>query len=246
MKLRILSDLHLEFGTLKITALPDDKDTILVLAGDIGVGMSAIPFIDEMCERFAHVIYVMGNHEFYRNYKSVILENWRAVSESKSNLHVLENCSVVIDGILFLGGTMWTDVDNDCWFAKQKVKKGMNDFRAIKHFSVEDSIACQKETREYFLKTLEQDHPGKVVIVTHHLPHEICIVPEFKGNILNPGFVSSNLEEVFDYSPDLWIYGHTHTPFDKVHRNTHLICNPRGYCGYENTQDYNQELTIEV
>jgi len=31
----------------------------------------------------------------------------------------------------------------------------------------------------------------------------------------------------------LWVHGHTHDPYDYVIGETRVVCNPRGYIGYE-------------
>jgi len=63
MKLHILNDLHIEFEDFA----PADIDAdVVVLAGDIGVGTEGLRWADD---RFPDkpVIYVPGNHEFYRH-----------------------------------------------------------------------------------------------------------------------------------------------------------------------------------
>jgi predicted phosphodiesterase len=247
MKIRILSDLHLEFGNLIITRLPDDHDTILVLAGDIHVGMKGLDFVDEMCERFKHVVYVLGNHEFYGTYVQITRDNWQVVAQAKANLTVMDNSYIILDDVLFLGGTLWTDVNKGDWFAKQRVKKGMHEFNGtIKHFNVEDAIYEHKITKEFILNTMCKFPDMKTVVVTHHMPHEECIMPPFAGSTLNPAFACTDMEEAFVLEPGLWIYGHTHMPTDINYNKTRLVCNPRGYCGYEHVSEYNQELVINV
>ena len=72
MKFRVLSDLHLEFtdGMYDLPVMEDEQDTVLLLAGDIGVVRrteSYLPFMEEMAERFLHVVSIAGNHEFYHS-----------------------------------------------------------------------------------------------------------------------------------------------------------------------------------
>ena len=64
MKIQLLSDLHLEFKDLdkSITTGAD----VIVLAGDIHKKANAIPWINENIPTGVPVIYVLGNHEFYR------------------------------------------------------------------------------------------------------------------------------------------------------------------------------------
>jgi len=61
MKLHILSDLHTEFADF---SPPDTNADIVILAGDIGVGLGGIEWAARRFPR-APVIYVPGNHEFY-------------------------------------------------------------------------------------------------------------------------------------------------------------------------------------
>lgn len=63
MKAHILNDLHIEFGDFEPPATDAD---VVVLAGDIGVGMGGLHWAQD---RFPDrpVVYVPGNHEFYRH-----------------------------------------------------------------------------------------------------------------------------------------------------------------------------------
>ena len=63
MKLHILNDLHIEFEEF---APPATGADVVVLAGDIGVGMDGLRWAKA---RFSDtpVIYVPGNHEFYHH-----------------------------------------------------------------------------------------------------------------------------------------------------------------------------------
>lgn len=253
MKYRIMSDIHLEFGHLEVTELPDDKESVLILAGDIGVGMSAYDFVEEMCSRFYNVIYVMGNHEFYNHDIYTITENWLEIAKHKDNLFVLDDDSVVIEDTLFLGGTMWTDVSGagDDWFLRKQIQRSMNDFRVIAGFSVEDSIVrhnvTQKAFKKILMKAKEDNIKHNIVVITHHMPHEICISDNYRGSSINAGFCSTDLDYLFEYDIDLWIYGHTHEKSDHIYNGTRLICNPRGYIGFEPfAKDYNQELVVEI
>lgn len=107
MKLHILSDIHLEFGPwpkgVDVNAIDAD---VTVLAGDIGVGLEGLRWALDIDRP---VIYVMGNHEFYG--QQPMDELWRAAREmaAGTQIHLLENEPTVIDGVRFLGTTLWTD-----------------------------------------------------------------------------------------------------------------------------------------
>ena len=63
MRLHILCDLHLEFGS---TRIPPANADVVVLAGDIHLGREGRRWARN---QFPHkpIIYVLGNHEFYRH-----------------------------------------------------------------------------------------------------------------------------------------------------------------------------------
>jgi hypothetical protein len=103
MKLHILSDLHLEFDDLD---LPRTDADVVILAGDIALGTDGVRFA---AQRFRQqpVIYVLGNHE---NYHRAMNEVWDDIRQyTAPHVHVLENQSLTIGGVRFLGCTLWTD-----------------------------------------------------------------------------------------------------------------------------------------
>lgn len=107
MKLHILSDIHLEFGkwpkNMDIHAIDAD---VTILAGDIGIGLQGLEWALSIDRP---VIYVMGNHEFYG--QRPMADLWRKAREKveHTHVHLLENESVQIGNVRFLGCTLWTD-----------------------------------------------------------------------------------------------------------------------------------------
>jgi predicted phosphohydrolase len=102
MKLQILSDLHTEFAEF---SPPETGADVVILAGDIGVGLGGIEWA---ASQFPNqpVIYVPGNHEYYGHDITLIDE---LVKQSPENIHVLNNDAMVLNGVRFLGSTLWTD-----------------------------------------------------------------------------------------------------------------------------------------
>ena len=133
MKLRIYSDIHLELpgATFVVPELPDDKETVLVLAGDIDTGHNATDFIKPLLRQFRAVIYVLGNHEFYGNRVDKVQRRWKATNEYHDNLHVLDDAVVVIDDVRFIGSTLWTDMDRGNPLAEMDAQQYLNDYRRI-------------------------------------------------------------------------------------------------------------------
>lgn len=103
-RLHVLSDLHLERGPYEIPA--EVEYDILVAAGDIGPVEEAVPWL---AKQGKPVVYVLGNHERWTE------DILGAVAKAKelakgTQVHVLEAESIVLQGVRFLGCTLWTDL----------------------------------------------------------------------------------------------------------------------------------------
>ena len=112
MKIHILSDIHLESGPY---ALPPDLEyDVIVASGDIGEDLLGIEWLRTLSKP---VLYVAGNHEFYRLHcrdqkdMADCLTDIRTAAAG-TNVAVLQNQSTVVDGIRFLGTTLWTNYGN--------------------------------------------------------------------------------------------------------------------------------------
>ena len=109
MKLQILSDLHLEMVKPPYSwRIPESAAEVVVLAGDIGVGVMGVKWAVREAERFQkRAVYVPGNHEYYGERLNV-LEKMRTVARG-SRVSVLDLDEVMLEGVRFLGATLWTD-----------------------------------------------------------------------------------------------------------------------------------------
>ena len=251
MKILILSDLHLEFASL---AQPASKVDVVILAGDIWKKDHGIHWARETWPEIP-IIYLAGNHEFYRTERNACLRALRA-SAQETNVHFLENDEVIIDGVRFLGCTLWTDFELfNTTHIKSKVmescKYGLADFRWITEvalpFTPDDAIRLFQESTTWLKhKLIDEPFDGKTVVITHHLPSSRSVAPEYSNALTSAGF-ASHLDALFGYS-DLWIHGHTHTSFDYVVNGTRVVCNPRGYIfrGQAENPAFNPELVVEI
>lgn len=147
MKIQVVSDIHLEFGPISIENAGDTD--VLILSGDICVANDLAErdafclrgehdksnkfhtFFQECCARFPHVVYIMGNHEHYHGDFSKSLSILRDRLGYLVNLHILEKGSVIIDDVLFIGGTLWTDMNGENPEHINAIKGYMNDYRII-------------------------------------------------------------------------------------------------------------------
>jgi UDP-2,3-diacylglucosamine pyrophosphatase LpxH len=264
-KFKLLSDLHLEFYDKRIPGglikqhkpwVPeprdDDKDTVLLLAGDIHVGKKGEEWINRMCKRFKEVIYIAGNHEFYGNEYYEVLDHWNNKNQ-EGNFTFLNDDTCIVDDVRIFGATLWTNVTDA--FNVWNGKKMMTDYKVIKFnhmrngqlrkLNVQDTNNFHLETIQKLQQWLQIPWKGKTIVMTHHLPHPLCTHPKWEGNNLNDFFVTNldNIIERFDI--DYWVHGHTHDNVDvKVH-GTRILCNPMGYHGIQLNQDFNGDCTFE-
>lgn len=252
MKLRIMSDLHLEFDSGHLwepPSLSTDKETTLILAGDIfnwqkGKLPEYYMWLEDRSYQFANVIHIAGNHEFYGGNIEKVLTYWRKHSQSLDNVFFLENKTVELENLKFAGTTLWTNFGNDP-LSEWSARLGMNDFRQIKvgskyrRFNTEDWKAMHYKARD-FLRASEAD-----VVISHHSPSHQSVAPWFLEADNNS--YASHLEMLMvELNPKIWVHGHMHNSSDYNIENTRVIANPRGYAGHELNPGFQPDLVIEV
>ena len=263
MKIKIYSDLHLEFsgGTMSVPKTDEDKDTILILAGDIGNASKRgtyKEFVEDMSMQFRAVLYVMGNHEHYkgkfRQSKDKLLEAFADCP----NVHVLEKDSIVFDDVAFIGATMWTNMGNMDPFVMMDARTGMNDYKFIRHGPINEPWKCKLQPYDtvedhlnavhYIFEEIkkQKEECNEVVVITHQAPSWQSIVPLYKGDPMNAAYVSDLEDKIIEADPKIWIHGHVHNNLDYMIENTRVICNPRGYFKCELNPDFDKFFTIDV
>lgn len=247
MKLHILSDLHTEFHEF---SPPEIDADVVVLAGDIGVGLDGIAWAAREFPELP-VVYVPGNHEFY-GYDIGFVDQLKATAHP--SVHVLDNNTLDIDGVRFLGCTLWTDFklngEGEAWFAQQRAKRLIEDFDLIKtakrRFRPEDSVELHETSRTWLADELKREFDGPTVVVTHHLPASMSVDRRYAGDPLNPAFASSLEDLIEQYQPDLWIHGHTHVACDYELFGTRIVCNPRGYPSESTGDSFAADLVVQI
>ena len=247
MKLHILNDLHIEFEDFEPPVTDAD---VVVLAGDIGVGMEGLHWSET---RFPDipVIYVPGNHEFYHHDIELIDE---LKAKAPDNIHVLDDDQVSIDGVRFLGSILWTDFalfgEADRFFAMNTTRQRMTDFSIIQNhgqrFTPEDAIRLHTASREWLTAMLAVPFTGRTVVITHHAPSSQSVHPRYAHDLLTPAF-ASNLESLMDGDrAALWVHGHMHESFDYEVYGTRVVCNPRGYAPTALNPGFRPDWTIMI
>ena len=229
MKIHVQSDMHIEMGPWQT---PAHSSHVTVCAGDIGL-IRNLPqlkkYFDSIKETTDHVIWVLGNHEFYEHDYPVALAEAYEFAQ-KEGIHLLDEAlgteDLVIDGVTFWGSTLWTDLNEADWFVMQKIGHGMSDFHVIRNgdraFNAHDTVEINKRTRQKI--NYDAD-----VIITHHHPlyrkHS-----RFPLNDITYGFCNTGLEDlIWDSKAKLWLFGHTHDSTSEIVNGTHVVSNQQGY-----------------
>jgi Icc-related predicted phosphoesterase len=206
--------------------------------------------------QYKHVIYVMGNHEHYHGKfdKSAEIIRTTLGYLNIHNVYLLDRDTKLIDGVHFIGGTMWTDCNNNDPMTLYHLEQCMNDFRVIriasenfKKFLPARTVTEFIKTRDYFKSVIENlPQDAKVVVCGHHAPSHLSIHDMYKHDQLMNGGYSTDLSEFILDRPKIkvWTHGHMHNNFDYMVGDTRVICNPHGYPGENDQFDFN--FTFEV
>jgi predicted MPP superfamily phosphohydrolase len=228
MKVQYVSDLHVEFhkdcGRSLVNELEPVGD-VLVLAGDIVCWAqpdAALVFFDKLVDKFSGIpiIYVLGNHEYYRCGSLVVHRHVSKLVDDNTNFHWLcRGNKVNINGVEFIGDTLWFRRPNPL---EEIHSFNMSDFTQIPNFC---SWVYDHNTlaRKWINK-----HAANNVVVTHHIPSYRLVTEPYVGHILNPFFVC-DMKKAFAQNPLAWIFGHTHQDSQALVGNTYCYCNPFGY-----------------
>ena len=243
LRLRILSDLHLEAAGFD--APPAEAD-VVILAGDIANGGDGVAWGQLAFD--GPVLYVPGNHEYYDREFDDARDEMRAAAHG-THVALLERDERIIGGVRFIGCTLWTDFELEGAAGRERAlrhKGYLVDYTAIRWgdrmLQPEDTIAMNRAEAAWLAAKLETRFDGTTVVITHHAPHRGSIAPAFASHPLNPAFVS-DLGALMGRAA-LWIHGHTHTAFDYDVRGTRVVCNPRGYA-HEST-GFDPALVVTV
>lgn len=277
MKICVVSDLHMEIGgyPAHMTKYLKDGSDVLVIAGDLTCARYFHPDADEFAAearknlnymveywfpKFRRVYYVMGNHEHYGSLFRETADIMRKYLSS-TNVMVLDDRHEIIDDVLFVGGTLWTDFNNHDRYDMQLGERYMNDYNYIYRYTVHEAPTPHKidrlinadfiydkhkKTLQYIRDVLRENNKMKTVVITHHAPSEMSQLqarsPMFKW------LYTSNLESVMHNNHQIaaWIHGHTHDDVDYIVGKTRVFANQRGYYPHEPKSEHFRPKYIEV
>lgn len=220
-------------------------------------------FFKDVCSKFPYVLYIAGNHEHYHGDFAQTLRGLKEKLAHYKNLYVLDKEFITIDDVTFVGSTLWTNMNKEDPLTMHAISTMMNDFRIVKNsnryvqngmkkkeevarFSPEDAVEENKKCFEY-IKHIVSEH-DKVVVIGHHTPSRQSCHPRYDSNeLMNGGYHNDYEEYIMDHPQIvLWTHGHTHERYDYMIGDTRVVCNPRGYIGYEHIADTFELKEVEV
>jgi Icc-related predicted phosphoesterase len=261
MRVRVISDLHLEF--CEYGGVPDlGEGDILILGGDIlcarhlkkNGALKEVynDFLKKCADNFNSVLYVAGNHEAYGyNYEGT----WDVLRENlPEGIHLLENGYVKIQDWFFIGSTFWTDFRNENALEMMEAAQCMNDYETIRitpkyrKMNPDDTLGFHKKSKKFLLDTLQTFENQKVWVLTHHAPSYQSVHEKYKRSGIANGAYVSDLDDLILSYPQIkyWSHGHTHESFDYTIGECRVICNPRGYYPMESNPNFDPNLEIEL
>jgi predicted phosphodiesterase len=276
MRIQLFSDLHLERDPAFQPILHPGTD-VVVLAGDIGSYQARSRLQDEDfgLARFAprhtgspaKVLYVPGNHEFDGLEIDEACERLRRVCDYLGIVW-LDRESIVVDGVRFIGTTLWSDFDavatQETELAKQ-LQARSKAFRAANYYlsknttfrngepvlaeqQREMSLACQ----DWLRSALATPFDGPTVAVTHYAPSLRSADPRYGVTPGTAGFCNA-MDALIPYA-DVWMHGHLHClndylvegEVDGLARSCRVVANPLGYANKGEQAAFRPELVIEI
>lgn len=250
MRVRLLSDLHREFGATEIPPVACD---LILLAGDISTKLNALPWIREMSGE-TPVAYICGNHEFYGDRVPRVREKLQEATAG-SHIHVLEDSSLCVNGWHVYGCTLWTDFalfEEDWTNAALLAGERMNDYKRIRNSERGYRKLTTQHTRDFHRASLQKmeaflccHDPHRTIIMTHHAPSLNSVPPGRRGEEITAAYASRLDDFILKHQPALWVHGHIHHPVDYTLGQTRIVSNPQGYPGGED-RGFKPSLTLEL
>jgi predicted phosphohydrolase len=262
-RLWIFSDLHQDWADNAwdpAAHAPAGGFDIAVVAGDVHMPLTKA--LDWLGDRLPGVptIYVPGNHDFWEDgggdrytFDDMVARGRDAAA--RHGVHLLLDDSVTLDGVRFMGGTLWTDLRLGSWslgHALKSSRQGMNDYKRIrrrpggkhKYVRTIDTLALHRATTAFLDAQLAVPCSYPTVVVTHHAPHAKSLSDP---NMDSRWCYASDLGGlIHHHQPDLWIHGHLHSRADYRIGVTRIVCNPRGHIEEPSSRTFDPSLMIQV
>ena len=260
LRIQYVSDLHLEFPQNRQWLAKHPLEVtgdILLVAGDSAYldlpesgndTYSAYKFWDWASEHYKQVIVCFGNHDFYGYYDLATMSNGFC-KEIRHNVHAYYNSVVHFDSIDIIVSTLWSKIKPYDAFLTEK---NVSDFYRIKYnrhrLTADDFNREHKRCLAFIEQAISESDAEKIIVVTHHVPTQLCTAVEFKNSTINGAFTVELGEFIADHRIDYWIYGHSHRNIKAQIGETLIMSNQLGYVSDNEhlKNGFNPSAMIEV
>jgi UDP-2,3-diacylglucosamine pyrophosphatase LpxH len=208
-------------------------------------------FCQEQLSKYSRVLYVMGNHESYRELFEEtpgLLRDF--LKKHAPNTRLLDNETEVFllgeERLAVAGTTLWARCGADT-AEEWRIANAMQDFSLIRTerpsprwyhqgrraFQPYDAL----HEHEKALAWLRQELPKheRVIVLSHHAPsYESSAGHLHNTDYLDDAYCSNQVDLILDH-PQIEVYCHGHTHHDVRYKigTTQIITNHRGYFPYE-------------
>ncbi len=240
MKAWILSDLHLEpsVETLDESAIPEAD--VCICAGNVSsAGMAAgLRLLGRsLCARMP-VVFVPGTHDYKGRSIPEVKADALAEASRFPGLHLLDERTLILRGIAFVGATLWSDL---CLFGDRREAieqaRRSRDYIEIKtsgkpdrkRFSPQQAIRLHERARGFIEDQLSRLEGMTTVVVTHHAPSLRSMPERYMNDPLAPTLASSLEGLIMERQPDLWVHGGVSGERSYSIGCTTVVANPRGF-----------------
>jgi hypothetical protein len=252
VRIGIVSDLYID--KLGSPPLPTEMPDVMVLAGNIGCGTKGVEWAARTYT--CPVIYVLGNYS-YRNHDLAGFDEELRATAWGSNLHLLQNETIFIRGMRFIGATLWTDfaLFGDAVSGMVAAENLCEDYKYIRNsegkpVTPADTMALHRQSVDYLWRTATDPYDdGHTVIVTHHAPSSRSIPAGYQDDRAAACFASNLDELVIEADAMLWVHAGVYGPVDYMLGNTRVVANPRGVPmgkGLRGVENFRADYTLQM
>ena len=250
MKLRYISDLHLEFITPNkieqfIRKIPSGMEEICILAGDVGNPYQSNydTFMQFISKNFKKTFVISGNHEYYNKTKTIQETNdfMKEYFQKFNNISFLNNNYEHYDNYCFIGTTLWSKITNPSY--------EINDVYSIPNFDYIQYNRLNMLSVDFLEDALQKNE--NCIVITHHVPSNSLIDIKYKTTKMLPynQWFYCNMDEMIEINKTkikCWFYGHTHSPSNVIINEIPFLCNPIGYPNENSKINFQTTITIGV
>jgi predicted phosphodiesterase len=271
MKIRIVSDLHTDINR-GLDLSWKDKDILTLIAGDVAGSLKDTK--EFLCRELSNVVFIAGNHIVYNHERKPIQTLYQDLKDEfpmESNIAFLENDYKIIDNLVIIGATLWTDfsyttaewakglpkkdiVENNMAYAKQC----MNDYYwgfasecgKIVSLMPRHCLKLFENSMKFIQKTYDKfaDSGKKIILMVHHGISPKSIDPDYVFDDVNCAYITDLEDYILKNLPRLSLitHGHIHKAINFKIGKIPVICNPRGYEAQNQKTGYDKNLILEI